>query len=118
MAKTKYIHVEFIDENWIVRNDSSYQPISVHSTQRAAADAGREIARNQQGQLVIHGRNGRVRQRTSFTVDRPKPQPPKVQFPPFRASRSKKAIMEAVLAAMRELKTNSKSRGRGANTVK
>jgi Uncharacterized protein conserved in bacteria (DUF2188) len=112
MANTKYIHVEFIDETWIVRNESSFRPISIHSTQRAAADAGREIARSQQGQLVIHARNGRVRRRISFTVGRPEPQPVKVQFPPFRASRSKKAIMAAVLAAMRELETSSESRRR------
>ncbi|HKS09584.1 MAG TPA: DUF2188 domain-containing protein [Pyrinomonadaceae bacterium] len=118
MAKVKYIHVEFINDEWIVRKETSYRPISVHRTQRAAIEAGREIARSQQGQVVIHGKNQRIRKRISYTVGPYNPQPPEVLFPSFRASRSKKAIMEAVVAAMRELETKPKSRGRAANTIK
>ena len=118
MAKIKNTHVEFIDDEWIVRTDTSYRPISVHRTQRAAIEAGREIARSQKGQLLIHGKNQRIRKCISYIVGPYNPQPPKVLFPRFRASRSRKAIMEAVLAAMRELETKSKSRGRAATTIK
>lgn len=34
-------------------------------TQQEAIDAGREIARNQGGELLIHGRNGQIRERDS-----------------------------------------------------
>lgn len=109
MAKTVDIEVEFIDDEWIVRKEPSYRPISVHSTQRSAIAAGREIARSQQSELVIRGRNGRVRKRISYTVGPYNPKPLEVQFPPFRASRSRKAIMAAVLNAMRELDSQERA---------
>jgi hypothetical protein len=37
----------------------------VHRTQQEAIDAGREIARNQGGELLIHGRDGQIRDRDS-----------------------------------------------------
>lgn len=118
MAKSKNIHVVLLNDGWIVEKENSYRPISVHTTQRDAIEAGRKIARNQQSELVIHGRNGRVRKRDSYTVGRPSPQPPKVLFPSFRASASKKAIIDAVRAVMREANTNPKGRGRAANSIK
>lgn len=118
MAKTIDIEVEFIDNQWIVRRETSYRPISVHSTQRDAIEAGRKIARTKRCELVIRGLNGRVRKRVSYTVGRPNPQSPEVLFPPGRGSRSRKAVMAAVLKAMSELERSSKNRGRTASTIK
>lgn len=118
MTKSKNIHIVLLNDGWIVQKESNYRPISVHSTQRDAVEVGREIARTQQSQLVIHGRDGRVRERNSYSLDRPAPRPPKVLLPQKRASASKKAIMEAVLAVMRESKDNAKSRGRTVNAMK
>ena len=36
-----------------------------HVVTQEAIDAGREIARNQGGELLIHGRNGQIRERDS-----------------------------------------------------
>lgn len=47
---------------------------SVHSTQQDAIDRGREMARNQGTELLIHGRDGRIRERDSHGHD---PYPPK-----------------------------------------
>ena len=47
---------------------------SVHRTQRQAIDAAREIARNQQSELVIHRKDGRIRDKDSHGND---PFPPK-----------------------------------------
>jgi len=47
---------------------------SVHDTQRAAIDRGRDVARNQDTELLIHGRDGRIRDRDSHGRD---PYPPK-----------------------------------------
>lgn len=52
--------------------NSRYTKIT--DTQREAADAARQIARNQQSELLIHGVNGRIRQRDSYGND---PFPPK-----------------------------------------
>jgi hypothetical protein len=46
----------------------------VHETQREAIEAAREIARNQNTELFIHGRDGRIRERDSHGQD---PFPPR-----------------------------------------
>jgi len=47
---------------------------SVHETQREAIDRAREISRNQNSELFVHGRDGRIRERDSHGND---PNPPK-----------------------------------------
>ena len=44
------------------------------SDTQAAIDRGREIARNQKSELLIHGRDGQIRKRDSHGHD---PYPPK-----------------------------------------
>lgn len=43
-------------------------------TQREAIDIGRELARKQHSELVIHGKDGKIRQKNSYGND---PYPPK-----------------------------------------
>nr|WP_293393876.1 DUF2188 domain-containing protein [Nevskia sp.] len=45
-----------------------------HSTQREAVAAARDIARNQGTEMLIHGENGRIRERNTYGND---PFPPK-----------------------------------------
>lgn len=59
---------------WAVRGEGNQRATSVHSTQQEAIDSAREIARNQQSELFIHGRDGRIRERDSHGKD---PFPPK-----------------------------------------
>ncbi len=73
MAKRNQ-HVVRHKDGWAVRGAGSQRPTSVHSTQRAAAEAAREIARKQRTELFIHGRDGRIRERNSYGND---PHPPK-----------------------------------------
>jgi Uncharacterized protein conserved in bacteria (DUF2188) len=58
-------HVVPHDSGWAVRGEGNSRVTSTHDTQREAIDAGREIARNQGGELLIHGRNGQIRERDS-----------------------------------------------------
>jgi hypothetical protein len=115
LAKSINIHVIHLNDGWIVQREGAIQPTSVHQTQKDAVAVARKIAREQNSQLVIHGRNGRVRERNSYSTDRTFPRVPEVLFPRKRASASKKAIKNAVIAAMRELKTNSKGLSRSSN---
>jgi hypothetical protein len=46
----------------------------VHDTQAEAIQAGRQMARQGQGELLIHGQDGRIRARDSYGND---PCPPK-----------------------------------------
>ena len=73
MSKRNH-HVVPHDGGWAVRSAGSQRATSTHATQGEAISAGREIARNQGSELVIHGRDGRIRERDSFGND---PFPPK-----------------------------------------
>lgn len=59
---------------WAVRGAGNGRATSVHDTQRDAIDAARGIAQNQHSELLIHGRNGQIRDRDSYGSD---PFPPK-----------------------------------------
>ncbi|MDE0555848.1 MAG: DUF2188 domain-containing protein [Candidatus Poribacteria bacterium] len=67
-------HVVPHEDGWAVRGAGSQRASSVHRTQREAIDAGREIARNQNSELLIHGRDGRIRKRDGHGND---PFPPR-----------------------------------------
>lgn len=67
-------HVVRSGSDWGVRGEGNGRLTSKHPTQREAIDAGREIARNQRSELLIHGRDGRIRERDSHGHD---PNPPK-----------------------------------------
>lgn len=68
-------HVVTHQGKWAVRGEGNSRVTSIHDTQREAIDAGREIARNQGGELLIHGRNGQIRERDS--VGNTDPYPPR-----------------------------------------
>ena len=100
MSQSTIIHVVLQRDIWLVRREDANRAMSVHKTQRDAVDVARKIARAQKGQLVIHGRNGRVRQRNIYGRYTGPRRPLEVLFPRMRASRSKKEIREAVRAVM------------------
>lgn len=53
-------HVVRRDNGWAVRGEGNSRDTSHHDTQAEAIDAGRQIARNQGSELLIHGRDGRM----------------------------------------------------------
>jgi len=108
MAKTTNIHVVPRIDGWIVRKEGTSRATSVHLTQRDAVDAARKIARNESRELVIHGRDGRIRDRDSYASERMLPRDRQVLFPYKSASASEKAIKDAVSAVTQDSKTNSK----------
>lgn len=72
MGKNQYVVRS--GDGWGVRGEGNSRLTSRHDTQREATDAGREIARNQHSELLIHGRDGLSRARDSEGHD---PHPPK-----------------------------------------
>ena len=72
MAKTQ--HVVPQGGRWAVRGAGSQRATRVTSTQREALTVAREIARRQGTDVVIHGRDGRIRDKDSYGND---PFPPK-----------------------------------------
>lgn len=67
-------HVVPHGDDWAVRGAGNSRVTSVHPTQAEAIERGRGIARNQESELVIHGENGRIREKNSYGND---PFPPK-----------------------------------------
>lgn len=59
---------------WQVKGEGNSKATVVTDTQQQAIDAGRAIAKNQQSELLIHGRDGQIRARDSYGND---PHPPK-----------------------------------------
>ena len=67
-------HVVPHSGGWAVKGAGNQKATSVHSTQREAIGAARDIARNQGSEMFIHGENGRIRERNTYGND---PFPPK-----------------------------------------
>jgi hypothetical protein len=67
-------HVVSRKDGWAVLGEGNKRDTSHHRTQVEAERAARGIAINQQSEVVIHGENGRIRERNSYGND---PFPPK-----------------------------------------
>ena len=67
-------HVVPDGTNWGVRGENNSKLTSTHQTQRSAINAARQIAINQHSEVVIHGRDGKIRDKDSYGHD---PHPPK-----------------------------------------
>lgn len=59
---------------WSVRRAGASRATGTYGTQEEAIERARDIARNQGTELYVHGRDGRIRERSSYGRD---PHPPK-----------------------------------------
>ncbi len=73
MTKTNQ-HVVTHDGNWAVRGEGNQRVTSIHSTQTEAIRSAREIAKNNESEVVIHDRHGKIRDKDSYGHD---PYPPR-----------------------------------------
>lgn len=98
------LHVVPRVDGWAVRAEGRSRPTSIHKSQREAIEAARKLAKEAATQLVIHGRDGRIRERDSF---RPNPFPSKqlrrVLYPSSRPNTNRETIRRAVNEAVREV---------------
>ena len=62
-------HVVPRANEWAVRGAGNSRDTSHHSTQAQAERAARDIAINQKSEVLIHGENGRIRERNSYGND-------------------------------------------------
>lgn len=67
-------HVMPSGDQWGVKGEKNSKFTSLHDTQAQAIKAGREIARNQQSELVIHNKQNKIIDKDSYGND---PCPPK-----------------------------------------
>jgi len=67
-------HVVPHEGGWAVRGEGNERATSVHERQSDAIGRAHDIAIGQQSEVVIHGRDGRIRDKDSFGND---PHPPR-----------------------------------------
>ena len=84
MADKAPVHVLSRADGWAVVREGRERAASVHPTQAEAARAGREIARKDGSEFLLHARDGRIRDRTDYGGDpgRPSAPPEDVPTPP------------------------------------
>lgn len=62
-------HVVPAKSGWGVRGAGNTRLTSRHDTQAAAVRAARQHAINQGSEMLIHGRNGQIRERNTYGPD-------------------------------------------------
>ncbi|HKR04804.1 MAG TPA: DUF2188 domain-containing protein [Bacteroidia bacterium] len=76
MNKGKNQHVVPTEDGWGVRGEKNDRLTKEFDNKADAIDYAREIAKNQQAELVIHNRDGKISDKDSYGPD---PNPPKDQ---------------------------------------
>ncbi|MCG7645074.1 DUF2188 domain-containing protein [Alteromonas sp. Cnat3-28] len=74
MSKGKNQHVVKHPDGWAVKGAGNSKATKVTNTQQEAIVRAEEIAKNQQSDTKIHGRDGKIRAGNSYGND---PHPPK-----------------------------------------
>jgi uncharacterized protein YdaT len=74
MSKGKNQHVTPKGDSWQVKGAGNDKATKITETQKEAIDAAKEIAKHQQSEVVIHGKDGKIRDKDSYGHD---PNPPK-----------------------------------------
>lgn len=69
MARRKNQHVVPRGDEWAVIGAGNSRATATFETQEDAIAAAREIASNQKSELVIHGRDGRIRGKNTYGKD-------------------------------------------------
>lgn len=67
-------HVVPLGKGWAVRGEGNTRLTTITETQKDAINVAREIAKNNRSEVVIHGRDGKIRDKDSYGND---PNPPK-----------------------------------------
>jgi Uncharacterized protein conserved in bacteria (DUF2188) len=70
MSKQGDVHVVRGNSGgWQVRIEGIARARSIHKTQAEAAKAGSVIARKNKSELLVHGRDGKIRERSTYGHD-------------------------------------------------
>jgi hypothetical protein len=69
MTEHKNQHVVPHAGGWAVKGEGNQKVTHQVATQREAIEKGRQIAINQQSELIIHNQEGRIRERNSYGND-------------------------------------------------
>jgi hypothetical protein len=67
MAKNQ--HVVPLGNGWAVKSEGAGRATVITSKQSDAISVARNIAKNNSSELIVHGKNGRIRERNSYGND-------------------------------------------------
>jgi len=62
-------HVVSVGDRWAVKEEGAAEPLGVLKTQNEAWEKARSIARKERSEALLHGRDGRVRERNTYGHD-------------------------------------------------
>ena len=65
----KHVHILPRIQGWAVKKEGSSRASSLHRTQKQAIQAGRQMAMINKSELVIHGKDGKIRDKDSYGKD-------------------------------------------------
>jgi hypothetical protein len=65
----KNVHIVSRPTGWAVKIAGAERAATIAPTQAAAAAIGRQMAINRGSELLIHGRNGQIREKNSYGND-------------------------------------------------
>ncbi|MDQ0160718.1 DUF2188 domain-containing protein [Alkalibacillus salilacus] len=74
MSHQNNIHVLPHDDGWQVKRAGNTRASKITQTQQEAINYGEDLAKNYKSELIIHGKDGRIRERRSYGND---PYPPR-----------------------------------------
>jgi len=62
-------HVVPHEDKWAVKGAGNKKATKVTDTQKEANEIAKEIAKNQKSEVLIHGKNGKIRDKNSYGND-------------------------------------------------
>lgn len=74
MSDKKNVHIVPRSGGWAVKKEGNSRASEIHRTKNEATGAGREIAKENKVELVIHNKDGKISDKDSYGSD---PNPPK-----------------------------------------
>ena len=62
-------HVLAHDDRWAVKEEGGRTPVATFRTQGQAWERAKAIARRERSEAVLHGKDGRIRERNTYGAD-------------------------------------------------
>jgi cytochrome oxidase Cu insertion factor (SCO1/SenC/PrrC family) len=69
-VKAASIHVTPKGDDWQVKKSEATKATRIFKTQTLALEKAREIAKKHESELFLHGKNGKIREKTSYGKDK------------------------------------------------
>lgn len=65
----KHVHVVPKNKQWAVKTEKSSMAVKLTKTQKEAIEIGKDLAKKNESELLIHGKDGKIREKNSYGND-------------------------------------------------